>query len=174
VCLPACLAVAGFRCPHRTVPLSHGSPVVPSTPLQPLTTCARIFLVLARAGMVCYTVEDVRSEEQLSIALNPVIAAKQAGLEPILSPLVARACLNVMPPAPKRAVLNVDNVRVCKLIGGSIGDSTVIKGVVVLRTTEVRANPCRVFIRVPPQAMTPVPRHAVACVCLSLGVCVCA
>ena len=88
-------------------------------------------------GMVCHTITDVRSEEQLTLVLNPVIAAKQTGLETILSPLVARACLNVMPPAPKRASINVEHVRVCKLIGGSIADSTVIKGVVVQRTTEV-------------------------------------
>jgi T-complex protein 1 subunit theta len=86
--------------------------------------------------MICHTVADVRDEAQLSLALNSVIAAKQTGLETILSPLIARACLSVMPPAPKKASLNVDNVRVCKLIGGSIADSTVIKGVVVLRTSE--------------------------------------
>jgi T-complex protein 1 subunit theta len=91
--------------------------------------------------MVCHTLEDIRSEEQLSLALNSVIAAKQTGLETVLAPLIAKACLTVIPPAPKRPSLNVDNVRVCKLIGGSTSDSTVIKGVVVQRTSEVSCGP---------------------------------
>jgi T-complex protein 1 subunit theta len=41
-----------------------------------------------------------------------------------------------MPPAGKKASINADNVRVAKLIGGSIFDSQVVKGVVVQREAE--------------------------------------
>jgi len=50
--------------------------------------------------------------------------------------LVADAVTGVMPPAPKAPSVNVDNVRVAKLIGGAITDSAVVKGVVVQRDTE--------------------------------------
>lgn len=81
----------------------------------------------------CRTIEDPRDEAQLAVALRSVVAAKQFGYEDFLAPLIARACIGVMPPAPKRPYVNVDSVRVCKLIGGAITDSTVIRGVVVLK-----------------------------------------
>jgi len=85
---------------------------------------------------VCHTVADVRSVEELSSVLRTVISAKHYGYEDLIASLVARACIGVMPPAPKRPSVNVDSVRVCKLIGGSITDSTVIKGIVVHRQSE--------------------------------------
>jgi len=85
---------------------------------------------------VCYTVSDVRDEAALSSVLRTVISAKHYGYEDMLAGLVARAAISVMPPAPKRPSVNVDSVRVCKLIGGGITDSTVIKGIVVQRQSE--------------------------------------
>jgi T-complex protein 1 subunit theta len=41
-----------------------------------------------------------------------------------------------MPPASKKASVAVDNVRVCKLIGGTVADSQIVKGVVVQRDAE--------------------------------------
>lgn len=79
-----------------------------------------------------YTLENPRDEKELAKALVPVIAAKQAGFEDFLSELVAEASISVMPPVTKKASVNVDNVRVAKLIGGSTFDSQVVKGVVVL------------------------------------------
>jgi chaperonin GroEL (HSP60 family) len=40
--------------------------------------------------------------------------------------------LNVMPPAPKKASVNVENVRICKLQGGSVDQCHVINGMVIL------------------------------------------
>ena len=42
----------------------------------------------------------------------------------------------VIPPAPRKPTVTVDNVRVAKLIGGSVSDSQVLHGVVVLKDTE--------------------------------------
>ncbi|CAE7907048.1 cct8, partial [Symbiodinium sp. KB8] len=83
--------------------------------------------------MANQSVSDVRSEEELAKALRPVLGAKQSGLEDILAGLVAKACVNVMPLPPKKPSINVDNVRVAKIIGGSIADSQVVKGLVVQR-----------------------------------------
>ena len=92
------------------------------------------------AALTCYTVANARDEVQLTRALRSVLASKHYGHETFLSTLVSRACIAVMPPAPKRASVAVDNVRVCKLIGGSVADSTVIHGVVVMKDTEVHAQ----------------------------------
>jgi T-complex protein 1 subunit theta len=56
------------------------------------------------------------------------------GQEGLLAPLVAQACINVVPTNAEN--FNTDNVRVCKMLGGSLMDSTVIKGLVVLRLVE--------------------------------------
>lgn len=74
------------------------------------------------------TVEDIRSQSELSKAIRTVIAAKQAGSEDFLADLVAEAVLAVM---PKNAYnFNVDNIRVVKIMGGSLEQSRVVKGMV--------------------------------------------
>ena len=47
--------------------------------------------------LVCDTVTDMWSRDELVKAIKPVIASKQYGFEDVLSPLVADACLVVMP-----------------------------------------------------------------------------
>lgn len=66
--------------------------------------------------------------------------AKQYGYEDVLAPLVAKACLIVMPDAAsgKRPYVNLDSVRVVKLIGGDISQSTVVSGMLLARGVEVR------------------------------------
>ena len=87
-------------------------------------------------SICCYTLKDARIEADLTKALLPVLASKQFGNEEFLAKLVAQACLSVMPPAPKAPSISVDNVRVAKLIGGTLSDSTLVKGVVVQRDVE--------------------------------------
>ena len=82
---------------------------------------------------VCQTVDDPRDEAVVSAAIMSVLGAKQRGFEDVLAPLVAQACCQVMPPAPHKAQINVDNVRVCKLRGGNISQSEVVKGMVVTK-----------------------------------------
>ena len=71
---------------------------------------------------------DMRSQTELSKALRSVIAAKQSGSEDKLADLVAEAILAVLPKNPVN--FNVDNVRVVKIMGGSIEQSKVVKGMV--------------------------------------------
>ncbi|KAK2790095.1 T-complex protein 1 subunit theta [Onygenales sp. PD_10] len=72
--------------------------------------------------------KELRSISELSKAVRTVIASKQSGSEDILAPLVAEAVLAVLPKIP--ANFNVDNVRVVKIMGGSLEQSRVIKGMV--------------------------------------------
>ncbi|KAG5220313.1 T-complex protein [Salix suchowensis] len=67
-------------------------------------------------------------------ALKPAIASKQYGHEDTLAALVAEAALIVMPPNPKN--FNVDNVRVVKIMGGSLSGSKVVQGMVFGREPE--------------------------------------
>ena len=66
--------------------------------------------------------------------LKASISSKQSGYESLLCPLIAEACINVCPKNPHN--FNVDNVRVCKLVGGSVYDSMVVKGMVFKRESE--------------------------------------
>ena len=72
--------------------------------------------------------------DSLSAALTPAIASKQYGSERLLAKLVAEAALVVMPPNPKN--FNVDNVRVVKIMGGSLAGSKVVRGMVFNREPE--------------------------------------
>ncbi|KAG9802178.1 T-complex protein 1, partial [Aureobasidium melanogenum] len=79
-------------------------------------------------------VKDLCDQEELSKALRTVIAAKQSGHEEVLANLVAEAVLAVLP--KNTFNFNVDNVRVVKIMGGSIEQSRVVKGMVFGREPE--------------------------------------
>ncbi|KAF7819289.1 T-complex protein 1 subunit theta [Senna tora] len=72
---------------------------------------------------------DVRSKEQVVSRMKAAVASKQFGQEDILCSLVADACIQVCPKNP--ANFNVDNVRVAKLLGGGLHNSTVVRGMVL-------------------------------------------
>lgn len=84
--------------------------------------------------LVCDKVEDIRSQEELSKAIRTVVAAKQSGSEDFLANLVAEAVLAVLPKNPVN--FNVDNIRVVKIMGGSLEQSKVVKGMVFAREPE--------------------------------------
>ncbi|XP_009393023.2 T-complex protein 1 subunit theta [Musa acuminata AAA Group] len=72
---------------------------------------------------------DVRSKEEVVSRMKAAVASKQYGQEDLLCPIIADACIQVCPKNP--ANFNVDNVRVAKLLGGGLHNSTVIRGMVV-------------------------------------------
>lgn len=83
------------------------------------------------------------SAESLALALRPCIASKQYGQEDILAPLVAQAVSLVLPPSQAESSksqglkdFNVDNIRVVKVMGGSLSDSRVVRGMVFGREPE--------------------------------------
>jgi len=73
-------------------------------------------------------VKDVRSQSELSKAIRTVVASKQSGSEDFLADLVAEAVLAVLP--KNTSNFNVDNVRVVKIMGGSLEQSKVVRGMV--------------------------------------------
>lgn len=85
--------------------------------------------------LVVNKIENVRDISELSKCIKPVLAAKQYGYEDELSRFVSQGCIDVMPLEPAKPYVNVDNVRVCKLLGKSVSDSVVMKGMVITRDT---------------------------------------
>eukprot|EP00243_Klebsormidium_subtile_P002752 TRINITY_DN15553_c0_g1_i1.p1 TRINITY_DN15553_c0_g1~~TRINITY_DN15553_c0_g1_i1.p1 ORF type:complete len:543 (+),score=192.87 TRINITY_DN15553_c0_g1_i1:208-1836(+) len=77
---------------------------------------------------------DVRNKDDVAKRMTAAVASKQYGQEDILCPLIAEACIQVAPKNP--ANFNVDNVRVAKIVGGSIYDSHVVQGMVIKRDAE--------------------------------------
>lgn len=68
------------------------------------------------------------SQSTLAKSLSPSIGSKQPGNELFLSELVAEASLAVMPKNPRD--FSVDAVRVVKILGGSLSQSRVVRGMV--------------------------------------------
>ncbi|KAI8929581.1 chaperonin Cpn60/TCP-1 family [Entophlyctis helioformis] len=79
-------------------------------------------------------IADCHSVSELTKVVRSSIAAKQYGYEDLLSSLVVKAALEVMPKTP--AAFNVDSVRVVKVLGASIHESTVVRGMVFGREPE--------------------------------------
>ncbi|MED6151759.1 T-complex protein 1 subunit theta [Stylosanthes scabra] len=76
---------------------------------------------------------DVRNKEQVISRMKAAVASKQFGQEDTICSLVADACIQVCPKNP--ANFNVDNVRVAKLLGGGLHNSTVVRGMVLKSDT---------------------------------------
>ncbi|TKY46197.1 T-complex protein 1 subunit theta [Spatholobus suberectus] len=72
---------------------------------------------------------DVRDKEQVVSRMKAAVASKQFGQEDTICSLVADACIQVCPKNP--ANFNVDNVRVAKLLGGGLRNSTIVRGMVL-------------------------------------------
>lgn len=86
--------------------------------------------------LVAHTVDDVTDPSKLKVGVKSVLATKQFGYENILSDLLVEACLTTLPPNVKRPRLNIDSVRIAKLKGGSVDQSSIVKGMVILRDSE--------------------------------------
>jgi len=80
-------------------------------------------------------VESFQDNDKLvTRCLKSCISAKQFGYEDLFTALVTRACVSVTPENARR--FNVDNVRVCKILGGNISDAYFIPGAVISRNAE--------------------------------------
>lgn len=86
--------------------------------------------------LVVRSIDNIRDAEELKTGIRSVLATKQFGYEDILSDLVVQATLTTLSPTAKVPKLNIDSVRIAKLKGGSLDQSNVIKGMVILRDAE--------------------------------------
>lgn len=86
--------------------------------------------------LVVKTVHNVRDEQEVTNVIRSIIATKQYGYEDLIARLVVDACLTTVSPTAKTVSINMDSVRIAKLPGGSLTQSTVVKGMVILRESE--------------------------------------
>lgn len=82
------------------------------------------------------TKDNIRDNEALvSKVLQTAIGSKLFGYHEFLGDLVTRACFTVMG-TEANSSFNVDNVRICKILGGGLLQSTTIPGMVLKREVE--------------------------------------
>ncbi len=106
----------------------------------------KTFEILENAKKV--QVENLRDITEVAEIIKPVIMTKVIQKqESFLAPLIAEACILTCPNDPTH--FNEENVRVAKMLGGSIYDSQVIKGMVVVRHIEgsvTKVEKCKVAV----------------------------
>ncbi|SGZ56998.1 CIC11C00000001072 [Sungouiella intermedia] len=96
---------------------------------------ANKFLQESLEKLVVTKVDNIVESEELLKVIRPVIAAKQYGLEDTISGLVIEAVKLILNPKNPQA-FNIDNVRVVKIMGSSLSNSEVVKGMVFPREPE--------------------------------------
>jgi len=79
-------------------------------------------------------IESVTNVDLVAQGIKSAIASKQYGYESMLAPLIAKACIEVLPQDIR--TFNVDNVRSCKILGGGVLDTSLVKGFVLNRGVE--------------------------------------
>ena len=89
---------------------------------------------LTAPELVIENVNDIRDSAELTKAIKTVVASKQHVNEDIIAPLVAEAVLAVLPKNPLN--YNVDNIRVVKIMGSSLTESRVVRGMVFPRSPD--------------------------------------
>ncbi|CAG9768813.1 unnamed protein product [Ceutorhynchus assimilis] len=84
-------------------------------------------------SLVCYTVKDSKNIDEVKQTIKTAIESKQYGNEEFLADLVTKACISIL---PEKTTFNVDNVRVCKVLGSGLHASQVVQGMVFKRQVE--------------------------------------
>jgi len=98
-------------------------------------------------SLSCYEVTNTRDEESVKRAVRTAVMSKQYGNKDFLAELITKACISILP--DKETQFNVDNVRVCKILGSGLHSSQVINGMVFKRHAEsnvIKKESCKVAI----------------------------
>ncbi|NXV93183.1 TCPQ protein, partial [Calonectris borealis] len=83
--------------------------------------------------LVCCSAKNLRDVEEVASLLHTSVMSKQYGNEQFLAKLIAQACVSILPDSGH---FNVDNIRVCKIVGAGISASSVLHGMVFKKETE--------------------------------------
>ncbi|XP_038213887.1 T-complex protein 1 subunit theta [Zerene cesonia] len=83
--------------------------------------------------LVNYEIKDCKNFDEVVKGIKPSIMAKQYGNEDFIAGLVAKACIAIL---PEKTTFNVDNVRICKILGAGLLQSEVLSGMVFKREVE--------------------------------------
>jgi len=94
----------------------------------------------------CYEVKNTKDEVAVKKAVRTAVMSKQYGNEDFLAELISKACISIL---PEQTTFNVDNVRVCKILGSGLFSSQVVQGMVFRRQAEstiIKKDNCKVVI----------------------------
>ncbi|XP_055855686.1 T-complex protein 1 subunit theta [Episyrphus balteatus] len=83
--------------------------------------------------LVCHKIEDFRDVQKVKDCLTSAVMSKQFGQEEFITELIAKACVSIL---PDKSTFNVDNIRVCKILGSGLNKSEVLRGMVFKRQVE--------------------------------------
>lgn len=83
--------------------------------------------------LVCHEIKNNRDITLVKESIRSSVMSKQYGQEDLLADLIARACVSIL---PEKSTFNVDNIRVCKILGSGLSKSEVLKGMVFKRQVE--------------------------------------
>jgi len=81
----------------------------------------------------CAEVKNTRDQKDVEKAIRTAVMSKQYGNEDFLASLISKACISSL---PEKTTFNVDNVRICKILGGGLFNSDVVQGMVFRRCVE--------------------------------------
>merc|ERR1719222_439799 len=84
--------------------------------------------------------------ESVKKAVRTAVMSKQYGNEDFLANLITKACISIL---PEQTTFNVDNVRVCKILGSGLFSSQTVQGMVFRRQAEsniIKKENCKVAI----------------------------
>ncbi|XP_043927330.1 T-complex protein 1 subunit theta isoform X1 [Protopterus annectens] len=93
--------------------------------------CKRALEILP--DIVCCSAKNLRDTQEVASLIKTSVMSKQYGNEDFLSKLIAEACVSIF---PESGHFNVDNVRVCKILGSGISASSVLHGMVFKKEAE--------------------------------------
>jgi len=94
----------------------------------------------------CYEVKNTKDEVAVKKAVKTAVMSKQYGNEDFITGLISKACMSIL---PEQTTFNVDNVRVCKILGSGLLSSQVVQGMVFRRQAEsniIKKDNCKVAI----------------------------
>merc|ERR1712226_1518666 len=80
--------------------------------------------------------DDLMNEEQVARAIKTSLGSKQYGYEDFLSKLIAKTCISTINPGKSPMSFSVDNVRICKVVGAGVTNSSMVKGMMFKRLIE--------------------------------------
>lgn len=81
-------------------------------------------------------VTNLLNIEETARIIKTSLSAKQYGYEDFLSKLIAETCISTIANGASPRSFSVDNVRICKIVGGGVTTSKMVKGMMFKRTIE--------------------------------------
>lgn len=77
--------------------------------------------------------KNCKNPEEVKKAIRSSVMSKQYGKEDFIADLITKACISIL---PEKTTFNVDNIRVCKILGSGLHASTIVTGMVFKREVE--------------------------------------